>query len=263
MTLKSACKLLRLALCLLGMLVLPLLSLAATGDVEAAFAKGNSAYAKGHYNEAIISYRQILNESYQSEAVYFNLGNAYYKSGDMAWAVLYYEKAYKLSPGDKDVQVNLQFARQKTADKLEPEPEFFITRWWHAFILALSLQALAVWSMVLVITGSTLLSYYLFAGSVFLKKASFYTAIALLGLGIVSIFTANRQVHYFSHHHEAVIFGVAVTVKGAPANAAKSLFVLHSGTKIAVLNSNTRGWMKIKLPNGVEGWIANNNAQEI
>ncbi|QJD98304.1 tetratricopeptide repeat protein [Mucilaginibacter robiniae] len=243
-------------------MVLPLLSLAANPATEAAFAKGNSAYAKKHYNEAISFYKQIVDEGYQSVAVYYNLGNAYYRNGDIAWAMLYYEKAYKLSPGDEAIKVNLQFARQKTADKLDPEPEFFITRWWHAFILAFSLHALAVLSIVYVLLGFALLSYYLFAGTVLLKKASFYSGLVLIGLGFISIFIANRQLHYFNHHHEAIIFGGAVAVKSTPATAAKSLLVLHDGTKVGVLN-NQNGWMKIKLPNGNEGWVAYNNVKQI
>src|SRR3978361_2157821 len=86
---------------LLLLLALPLFSL---GDTNSSlFEKGNTAYAKAQYDQAIKSYLQIVNSGNQSAAVYYNLGNAYYKTGDISSALLYFEKAHKLSPGDEDI----------------------------------------------------------------------------------------------------------------------------------------------------------------
>jgi len=246
---------------LLLLVVLPLLSF---GDNPAnlLLKKGNEQYAKAKYTDAIQSYQKILNDGYSSATVYFNLGNAYYKSGDMPSALLYYEKAHRLAPGDDDVNFNIQLADLKITDKIEPTPEFFITKWWHGFILFLSANTLSILSVLLFIAGFLTLVFYLFTNSLSFKKSSFYTGIVLLICGIVTIFISNRQVHYFNSHHQAIVFSSSVTVKSAPGEAAKALFVVHEGTKVDILQSN-ESWVEVELPNGNAGWIAAADVKEI
>lgn len=245
--------------CLLAVLLLPVLAFAAD---SAKFEQGNGLYAKGNYKGAIEAYNGLLKDGYTSEALYYNLGNAHYKNGDNTEAVYYYEKAHKLSPGDEDVNVNLQFARLKTADKLDQPTQFFLTRWWQGLMLGFSLKGLAIFSIVCFLLGSGALISYLYAVSVGVKKGSFYGAIALFAIGAFTIVLASSQSDYFNNNREAVIFTASVTVKSAPSNAAKNLFVLHDGTKVSITKSSA-GWTKIKLPNGTEGWIISTDAREI
>lgn len=189
---------------LLLLAILPMRILAADAGINALFEKGNNAYARANYKGAITAYQQIL-KKYQSADVSYNLGNAYYKNGDLAQAILYYEKAYKLSPGDADIYHNLQFARLKTTDKIDLESTFFFARWWQMLITAMSLQALAVWSVICFLLASAALIYYLFAGSVALKKTLFFSSLAFFAVGILIIFIANRQADYFSNQQEAVV----------------------------------------------------------
>lgn len=246
-------------ICLLALMTLPAWCLA---NKQTWFETGNQQYARGQYNAAITSYQHLLSAGSQSAELYYNLGNAYYKSNENAQAILYYEKAHKLSPGDEDININLEFARLKTVDKIEQAPKFFLARWWNGFILSISLHTLAILSIVFFVLGAGALIIYLFAGSVGVKKASFYTGLGLFGAGLIFILMANRQIVYFNNHREAVIFSGSVTIKGGPSNAAKNLFVLHDGTKVSVLETNN-GWLKIRLPNGSEGWIANTDVKEI
>lgn len=242
-------------------IAMPLL---AFGDaaVNSLLKKGNDQYAKGQYKEAIVTYQKIVDDGHMSALVYFNLGNAYFKNNDVSSALLYYEKAHKLSPGDEDINFNIQFANQKTTDKVEATPEFFIARWWHSFILRFSLTTLAILSIVLIITGFALLVVYRFTNSVGIKKASFYAALLIIFLGLGSMFTADRQQQYFDGHHGAIIFSNSVNVKSGPTPSSKNLFLIHDGTKVDVLDNNN-GWMKIKLANGSEGWINASDAKEI
>src|ERR1700685_413750 len=153
----------------LMLLVLPL-RLFGSDNTNALFLKGNALYAKGQYKEALATYQQIVDQGYQSATIYFNMGNASYKNDDIASSVLYYEKAHKLAPGDDDINYNLKYVNLKTTDKIEEVPEFFITRWWHSFILDFPTQVLAIWSIIFVLLGSLILALYFFAGSVRIKK---------------------------------------------------------------------------------------------
>jgi len=105
-------------------LVLPMLSFG-NDQAQALFAKGNAYYSKAQYKEALTTYQQISGEGYQSAALYFNMGNASYKSDDIPSALLYFEKAHKLAPGDEDINYNIRFASLKTIDKIDEAPELF------------------------------------------------------------------------------------------------------------------------------------------
>lgn len=261
MKLKISFNSLRLFQYLILLIILPLVSAAEDG-ADSIFKKGNEQFAKRKYEEAVSSYQKILNSGYRSAAVYFNLGNAYYRTGDIPSALLYYEKAHKLDPGDEDIKMNIQIANLKTVDKTDPVPEFFLFRWWRGLILLLSLNTLAVLSIVFLLLTSLSFVTYLFTQSIAVKKASFYTGIVLFFFSITILFLQNRQAHYFNIHHEAIIFSRSVTVKSEPDPSSKGVFVIHSGTKVGV-DKKDDGWMKIKLPNGNTGWIRETDAKEI
>jgi tetratricopeptide (TPR) repeat protein len=242
-------------------LVLPLLSFG-SDNTQALFEKGNAYYAKSQYKEAMSAYQQILDAGYQSAAVYFNMGNAGYKNGDIPTALLYYEKAHKLSPGNDDINFNIRLANSKITDKIDEVPEFFLSKWWKGFIFSFSANALAIISVVLVLVASVMLILYFFANSVSVKKSSFYASITIFFLGVITIFIAGSQVSYFDSHKQAIIFSGSVNVKSGPGEQLGTLFILHDGTKVNILD-NSNGWMKIKLANGNEGWIKLSAAKEI
>ena len=260
MTLKIKYNMIRQVSYILLLIVLPLLAFSDEG-ASSLFKKGNAQYAKAQYKEAITSYQKLVDEGYQSVAVYYNLGNAYYKTDDMSSALLYYGKAHKLSPGDEDIRINIQLANSKITDKMDEPQEFFITKWWHSFILGFSLNTLAVLSVLLIMAGFFVFILYRFTGSVSVKKASFYTAILLIFFGLITIFIAGRQASYFEAHQQAIVFTGSVTTKSEPGKG-KDLFVLHDGTKVEVLEHNN-SWIKIRLPNGSEGWVNATDVKEI
>lgn len=244
-----------------ALMLLPMLAGAKSAG-NLLFVKGNSLYAKGQFKQALEVYRQLTEQGYSSAALYFNMGNASYKNNDIASAVLYLEKAHKLAPGDDDINYNLKYVNLKTTDKITAVPEFFLTQWWHEFILSFSTSVFAFWSVVLMLAGSTALILYFFAGSVSVKKASFYASVVLFFLGILALFAASRQQSYFDDTREAVVFSDVVNVKSAPADKSAVLFVIHSGTKVETLDTDN-DWIKIGLANGNEGWIRNSDVKTI
>lgn len=246
---------------LFAILCLPSPSFAESPE-EDLFAKANTFYTKGQYDDAFKTYKQLADKGYQSATLYFNMGNASYKNGDIASAILYYERAHKLDPGDEDISFNLKYANLKTTDKIDEAPELFLSRWWKGVILRLPLTTLSVWSIVFVLGASGTLILYFFAGSIIVKKASFYAASSCLFIGICLIFVANRQVSYFDDHRQAIIFSPSVDVKNGPVERSATQFVIHDGTKVDLLE-NDNGWLKIKLANGSQGWIPKDAAIEI
>jgi tetratricopeptide (TPR) repeat protein len=242
-------------------LLLPVL---ASGESQqnALFEKGNALYNKAQYAQALKIYQQVTDAGYQSAALYFNMGNASFKNGDIPSALLYYQKAHKLSPGDKDINFNIRFVNQRTTDKIDEAPEFFLSRWWHSFILGFSVSALSIISILGFMIGSGLLIIYFFANAVNAKKASFFASIVLFFVGMVAIVIAERQTAYFDGHKQAIVFSSSATAKSSPEAQAKTLFVLHEGTMVNVLSTNN-DWIKISLVNGNEGWIKLSDVKEI
>ena len=248
---------------LFGFLILLMPCLCAAGSAaDAAFRSANHAYSRKDYKQAQIAYLQLINKGYQSDALYYNMGNACYKTGDIASALLYYERARKLSPGDDAINFNISLANSKTVDRADIVPEFFLTRWWEKIILSFSSGALAVISILLFFIASVSLIVYLFSGSFAVKKYSFFASIAIFTVGLIVVSTAAKQVQYFHNHKEAIVFESVLPIKNKPGTKSETVFEVHSGTKIGVLKS-TGGWLKVRLLNGHEGWVQAASVREI
>ena len=109
-------------------------------------AEGDSAYIKDDYATAIQIYESLLKNG-ESADVYYNLGNSYYKAGEIAKAVLNYERALLMKPGNSDIRANLEVARAKTIDKVEPVPEVFFVSWTKALINSMSVDACKIFNV--------------------------------------------------------------------------------------------------------------------
>lgn len=252
----------RLWLILLFAWLLPFSTFATDQAAEGIFEKGNKAYEKAKYEEAIKSYQQLIDEGYVSSALYYNLGNSHYRLGELPAAVLYYEKARKLSPGDEDIKLNLQLANSKIKDKFEVIPEFFLAKWWNGLVLMYSQDTWSGIAVAGILMGSILLVIYLFAIDIKIKKSGFYAGIVIILLGLFGLLMAQLQQSYFDTHQEAIVFGGTVHVKAGPADAEKTLVVIHEGTKLGI-KSRKGNWASVVLPNGNEGWVSLAELREI
>ena len=92
---------------------------------EALFSKGNNFYQNGNYSKAIEAYLAIEKQGLQSDVLYYNLGNSYYKLNKVAPTIYYYEKALKINPANEDAISNLAFAKRMTIDVIEELPKTF------------------------------------------------------------------------------------------------------------------------------------------
>lgn len=246
---------------LLFALVFPLLAVA---DDQAAnlFRRGNTAYEKARYDDAVKIYQQLIDEGYAAAELYYNLGNAHYKLGEMPDAVLNYEKAQKLQPGDEDIQLNLQLANSRITDKFEAVPEFFLSKWWSGLVLYFSADTWSVISVSSIFLGSVLLIIYLFSLVLLVKKSAFYSGIVLIFFGLFSLMMSGLQQRHFEAHNAAIIFSGTVHVKAGPLAGEKTLLVIHEGTKVNI-KARKNNWIRITLPNGNEGWISSSDVKEI
>ena len=233
---------------LLLMLLLPLSAGAVTK------AEADSAYVNEDYQAAAQMYETLLEEGTSPE-LYYNLGNAYYRMDDITHAILSYERALLLSPGDADIRFNLQMAQSRTIDKIVPESEMFFITWYHSLVNLSGVDGWAYLALASLALAIVLALVYLFAGAVWLRKIGFFGGIlSLAGFLLFNVF-AWQQRQMLLNHSGAIIIQSAVPVKSTPAQGGTDLFILHEGTKVTIKDDSMDDWKEIRVADGKEGWI--------
>ena len=235
-----------------AVLLLLLLLPAAAGAVTKA--EADSAYAQGNYQQAIDDYEQLLKQGVSAD-LYYNLAGAYYRMDEMPRAVLNYERALLLSPGDADIRFNLQMARSKTVDKITPETEMFFVTWYHSLVNLTSVDGWARIALITLALAIVLALVYLFTEPVWLRKLGFFGALVMLACFAVANIFAYAQKQSFVNRNGAIIMAPAATVKSTPSKQGTDLFILHEGTKVEITDGAMRQWKRIRLADGKEGWL--------
>ncbi len=231
-------------------------AIAATPEVVDDFAAGNKFYEEKDFISAIRVYNSIISQGVESAPLYFNLGNAYFKSGDLGHAVLYYLKAKRLDPGNEDIRHNLEFAKQFSRVQMEgvelnPVKEFFVTIVdpYHLHALAWVSSALFVALMIILI-----LRFGLAIRAVVLRLATVALVVLLLvGAGLTSF---KYRIDYLDRRGVIIAEDTPVRtgasdqsdieLQGAPGLIVE--IVDESGDYYNVLFENKRrGWVKKDL----------------
>lgn len=228
-------------------------------NMSQAFEEGNKLYQDKEYRKALEKYQEISEQGYESTALYFNMGNAYFKSSQLAKAILYYERAQQLSPYDDDVKQNLKIAKEGTVDRFETVPQPLVR---SAYLSILTALPPAGWAVV------AITSLFLLLGGVFMylftsiRRPGFVLAVTGLLIGALSISLAYGHQGYLQKNRPAVITATSSYVKSGPSEKAEDVFILHEGTS-ATVTEDYEGWKKIKLPDGKVGWIESGDLVEV
>ncbi len=221
---------------------------------DAAIKEAEVAYTKGDYKTAIDLYEGLLESRGESAAVYYNLGNAYYKDGQIAPAILNYERALLMNPADGDIRFNLQMAKQRSVDNIEPIGEFFLLKWFHSMQNWASADRWGKIGIACFLLCLVCLSLFFFSRRRRFKQIGFYSAVVLIVLVVVTNIFASNQAEEQTNRTEAIVFSPTVTVKSSPDNSGTDLFVIHEGTKVSV-KSTLGDWSEISLEDGNVGWM--------
>ena len=232
-------------------LLLLLLPLSASAVTKA---DADSAYVRGEYQQAIKDYEALLKQGASAD-LYYNLGNAYYRTENITRAVLNYERALLLSPGDRDIRFNLQMARSKTIDKIIPEQEMFFVTWYRSLISMASVDGWARIALISLAIAIMLALVYLFSDRIWLRKVGFFGAFLMVAVFLCSNLFAHQQKQQLLYRKGAIVIAPAVTVKSTPAQNGTDLFILHEGAKVTITDASMKDWKEIRLADGKEGWI--------
>ena len=240
-----------------------ILAWVAVATFAATKAEADALYEQEKYAEAAEVYEEVLKTQGIAAEVYYNLGNCYYKQNEIPLAILNYERAFLLDPGDNDIRANLALARGKTIDKVVPPSEMFFVTWWRDMTNCMSMNAwatLGITAFVLMLLGVLV---YMFLTPLWARKLGVYGAMVLLLVAVLANLAAISQHISQTHRNTAIILAPSVTVKSSPSEKSTDLFLIHEGSKVEILDGSMKDWMEVKFEEGKQGWIPVSTAEVI
>lgn len=223
------------------------------------FEKGNAAYREKKYADAEEAYSTIAQAGIVSDALEFNLGNSCFKQGKVGEAILHYERAKRLNPGDEDIRFNLKMAYSTTVDKVEPIPLLIHEQWIQNLLQLMPPDSWSIVGIVLLWCSGGLGILYLFANTIALKRNSFLSMLGVFGTSVLVLllaYVADKKQH---GEQSAIVIDANASIKSTPDSKGTTLFMLHEGTRVDVIEQ-TDGWLEIRIANGNKGWIESGKA---
>lgn len=216
--------------------------------------KANTAYINGDFHTAAATYEELLSRGLSSVKLYYNLANAYFKEDRLGKAILYYNRALRLAPGNDDIRYNLSVAEARTKDNIEDIPEFFFVTWMRDIRHTMSCTAWSMLSLALLACMLGLFLVYLLAQRLSLRKGGFYgTVVAALLFMLTTWFAAGERREMLDDS-SAVVMVASTAVKSSPDKSSTDLFVLHEGTVVEITD-RLEGWCEIVIADGKKGWV--------
>ncbi len=248
---------------LILIMILTVISLTANAsEYQLLLAKGNSAYSSGNYKEAANTYNSLVSQGLESPYLYYNLGNTYYKLNDIAHAILWYERAKRLDPGNEDVNFNLIVTNNKITDKIEALPDFFLKRWFKAVTDMYSTDAWAVAGIAGLILALSVFCLYIASRVLMIRKLGFWAGFSILFLSLIFLMFAWTSYNSRKSEQSAIVTNPTVTVKSSPDEKSTDIFVIHEGSKIQLID-HIGNWYEIRIVNGSVGWVQQENFEKI
>lgn len=234
---------------LLCILILLIPAVAFGSESSKAFYDGIAHYEKGSYDDALESFLSISRQGIENGKLAYNLGNTYMQKGDLGRAVLWYDRAHRLMPGDPDLTFNRNQALSQVKDRQEEteNPVVSVLFFWKQGLSLKTLQQLAV--------GFGALFWGLLALAILLRKTPLKTAAAVSGvLFLLLASTALWDTVSDARIQRGVVLPQAVSVRSGLSDTATELFVLHAGSRVTVEQERS-GWVRIAFAQGKIGWV--------
>lgn len=226
-------------------LLMSVTALPQNADLTAAFDQANALYAQGKFSEAAEKYKTLLGSGHTSPAVLFNLGNAYFKAGQLGKAIAAYRTSQARAPRDPDVQANLRFARNRVQGPTLTIPA------WQRMLGRLSLNEWAVAASVALWLCLLLLATGQFRPAFNRALRPYLVASALIFLILAGCTWMALRI---TRAPLAIVTAAEATVRQAPLDDSESAFVVHDGAELRVLDAKG-DWLQV-TPNGKRiGWV--------
>lgn len=215
---------------------------------------GNQLYSQGNYKEAIEQFEKIVQRPFANEVVYYNLANACFKDNQLGRAILYYEKAIRLAPGDREISENLTFARTRIADKVEKPAEGFLIGRLRGLVNSIPLDLETSLVVVFFILANASFSLFWLNPFPAFSRLTLYASATFLAIFLLLGASNVFRIYVFETTREGVVLVEKADVLSGPGSDNPVLFSIHEGLKVRVENE-IQGWVQVSLENGWNGWL--------
>ena len=226
---------------------------------EEIFAEANQAYSEQAFEEALKGYTELISEGWTSAALFYNTGNTYFRLNQIGKAILYYEKALKLTPNDPDILANLRLAESQRIDEFDVMPTPVLKRIYRTLLEVFSPTAWFGIALLLILLGSLALTLFLLSKSKSTLRFAIYLASG--GLGLLFLTAGYFSLNEIKTNTYGVLTVPNTYVQSEP-NGGEDLFIIHEGTK-AKIEEEFSGWVKARFPDGKTGWLEQESLERI
>ena len=238
---------------LIILMIFPL-AIYASSERDSVLLRAEQYYQQSEYSKVISEYRSLIDDGWASAALFYNLGNAYFKINDIKSAILYYERAKRLAPNDEAINQNLEFTRSLIFDRVEALPEHFIVKWGKAIRDLTTVRAWAWWSVASFVVTLVLCFLFLFLRNVSVRRFAVGFGIFCFALSLTTFTLGYLQKSNIERTDEAIVFAPSVTIKSSPTDSGNNLFIIHEGLKVRI-EDRIGEWVEIRIPDGNKGWM--------
>ncbi len=236
---------------------------AAASEKDSLWNSAVESYIESDYQTALEDFLALEEQGYASAELFYNIGNCYYKSnGRLGKVILYYHRSLKADPAFEDARFNLNIASQATLDKIDSVPEFILATWVKDVRDIMDSNAWMIVFIVLFVATAVFVLLFRFAPRIGVRKLSFSLGIVCVVFMIIAFsFSLSSRSEALSED-QAVVMAPVASVKGAPNANDQSLFILHEGTVVQVIDV-VGSWKRIEIADGRQGWIEDRNIEII
>lgn len=226
----------------------------ANSQPDSLFLEAADSYNSKNYSQAIDNYLQLLADGYYNDDVFYNLGNSYYRNGNIALAIWSYEKCLLINGANADAQANLNFLNNSALGDQESVPENFFVYFWKSVYSLLSWNCWAI--SVIVCLGIVLGLFLMFLLSAQASRRRLFFVLTALFASILLISLAQSISgrYRLNNSNKAIVVSEAANIKSAPDSTGTSIAILIPGVKVKIVDSKSP-WIEVLAPDGTTGWM--------
>ncbi len=219
------------------------------------------AQAAQLYETCLKKVQKAANEDQTAEICY-NLGNCYYRMKEYPHAILYYQRALKIQPENKDAAFNLQLTQAKLTDRFESPSEMFFVTWFRSVVTQHSADTWGHLALLTLIIALLLFVCFRVANHTAVRKSGFFGFIAFFILTIVLYVFAALQQQRKSTEQLFVVMSETQSYTSPSTSAPKSR-ILNEGTTLKLTDTANESWIQVEMPDGKTTWIEKNTIEKV
>lgn len=223
---------------------------------------GDEAYDRKEYTNAIEIYEAVINGEGATAPLYYNLGNAYFRSNELGKSILNYERALRLAPTDDDIRSNLEFAQSRTKDEVSQQHDLFFIAWFYALVSIFGVDTWAIIAVVAFVVALIGLVLFLLVRKSGVRRTGLVLSIIGLAVTLFANIAAWEMYSTIEDNSQAIVMKEEVTMMSAPGSST-ALMKIHEGRKVTITDDSIVDWKEVELEDGTIGWVKSADIERI